>query len=130
MLREFPRNLMPSGIFAVLCGGLAAISFFKDPDLKGLERISFLPGDIEDLKVAIVFAIIATIGGGILCLIGRGVGAPIAAGGGPVVVGGAPSLVGVPIGFNGVFCLGGGEALPWGRGGARGGAVAWARRAG
>src|SRR4051812_37225444 len=99
MLREFPRNLMPSGMFAVLCGGLAAISFFKDPDLKGLERISFLPGDIEDLKVAIVFAIIATIGGGILCLIGRGLGAPIAAGGAALLMAVAPAVVGVPIGF-------------------------------
>jgi len=103
MVREVPRYLMPSGVFAVLCGGLAAISFFKDPDLRGLERISFLPGDVQDLKVAIVFAIIATVGGGVLCLIGRGLGAPIAAGGAALFMAIASSLIGFEINFNRVF---------------------------
>jgi hypothetical protein len=98
-----PRHLMPAGVFAVLSGGLAAVSFFKDPDLRGLSRIGYLPGDVRDLKVAIMFAIIATIAGGVLALLGRGLGAPIAAGGAALFMGLASAMIGYEVNFNGVF---------------------------
>jgi Protein of unknown function (DUF2510) len=103
VLRAIPRNLMPAGVFAVLSGGLAAVSFFKDPDLSGLGRIGYLPGDVSDLKVAIMFAIIATVGGGVLSLLGRGLGAPIAAGGAALFMAIASALIGFEVNVNGVF---------------------------
>jgi hypothetical protein len=91
-LRGATRNLVPAGLLALITGALGSIAFAIDwENADGYE------------KTAIFIAIAALLIGGVLALMKRPVGAPLAVGGTTLFIGSAASLIGANINFHGLL---------------------------